>query len=161
MNNGEVDRALKNYHVKAICADELIRPSRPDTFVVNTDPCSKPGTHWTVFHFPEKGPPEFFDSLGSRPSEYHSHFANVLGSTYLYTPDAIQPKDSDTCGAYCIHFVRQRHRSCSFQDILNDFNTVDLNDNDRKVKNFIRERPRCTRRPWRGRAAHTAVSDGK
>ena len=138
MNNREVERALRNHHVQAICADELIRPKRPKTYVVNTDPCSRPGTHWTVFHFPVKGPPEFFDSLGNRPEDYHRRFKEVLGTTYLYTPDAIQPETSDTCGAYCIHFVRERYRSRTFQDILNAFSTLDLKDNDRRVTLFIR-----------------------
>lgn len=55
MNNREVERGLQTHHVKAICADELIRPDRPDTYVVNTDICVRPGTHWK-FHFPVKGP---------------------------------------------------------------------------------------------------------
>lgn len=140
MNNKEIERALKPLGIQAICADELMRPKKPKTYVVNTDPCSRPGTHWTVFHFPAKGPPEFFDSLGKPPGDYRRHFEEVLGTSYLYTPDAIQPEDSDTCGAYCIHFVRERHRSRTFQEILNRFSTLDLKANDRKVKNFIRER---------------------
>lgn len=74
MNNREVERALKTHHVKAICTDELIRPDRPETYVVNTDICAIPGTHWTVFHFPVKEPPEFFDSLGHRPGDYRRRF---------------------------------------------------------------------------------------
>ncbi|CAC5360231.1 unnamed protein product [Mytilus coruscus] len=161
MNKRGVERALKTHHVKAICADELIRPDRPETYVVNTDICARPGTHWTVFHFPEKGPPEFFDSLGHRPGDYRRRFERVLGSTYLYTPDAIQPEDRDICGAFCIHFVRERHRSRSFQDILKDFSTEDLPNNDRKVKTFIRERPRPTRQRWSVKAVRTAANDGK
>lgn len=161
MNNRQVERALKNQHVEAICADELKRPDRPRTYVVNTDPCSRPGTHWTVCHFPARGPPEFFDSLGNRPQDYHRRFEEVLGSTYLYTPDAIQPADSDTCGAYCIHFVRQRYRSRTFQEILNEFSTVDLKTNDRKVKNFIRERDDTKPQEWSARTAHRVASDGK
>lgn len=162
MNNREVERALRDQHVRVICADELASPGkdRPKTFIVNTDPCSRPGTHWTAFHFPSRGPSEFFDSLGHRPGDYDSRFEGALGSRYLYTPDAIQPDDSDTCGAYCIYFASQRHRSRSFQDILNAFSTVRLRDNDRKVKKFIRDSQATPRRGWSARAART-VNDGK
>jgi hypothetical protein len=64
-------------------------------YVVNTDPCSLPGSHWTVFHFPRLGPPEFFDSMGERAKTYNSRFEYVLannGPGYLYTPDKIQRK---------------------------------------------------------------------
>jgi hypothetical protein len=63
MNNVELEEILQMYHVTVCCADELPASikNRPRTFVVNTDPCSKSGSHWTVFHFPDKGPCEFFD----------------------------------------------------------------------------------------------------
>ena len=112
MNNIELEELLKGHPVKVTCVDELpvAIGRRPRTYVVNTDPCSVPGSHWIVFHFPRLGPPEFFNSMGERAKTYNSRFEYVLianGPRYLYTPDRIQPKDSDTCGAYCIHFVRK------------------------------------------------------
>jgi hypothetical protein len=52
-----------------------------------------------LFHFPRLEPPELFDSLCERAKTYNSRFEYVLannGPGYLYTPDQIQPEDSDT-----------------------------------------------------------------
>jgi hypothetical protein len=126
MNNLELERRLKDFPVRVTCADELPISigKRPRTYVVNIDQCSLPGSHWTVFHFPRLGPPEFFNSMGERAKTYNLRFEYVLannGPGYLYTPYQIQPEDSNTCGAYCIHFVRERYRHRSFRDVLKDF----------------------------------------
>ena len=97
MNNVELEELLKGYPVKVTCADELpvAIGRRPRTYAVNTDPCSRSGSHWIVFHFPGNGPCEFFDSLGRRPETYHRRFEYVLianGPRYLYTPNRIQRK---------------------------------------------------------------------
>ena len=99
MNNLELERRLKNFPVRVTCADELPISigKRPRTYVVNTDPCSLPGLHRTVFHYSRLGPPEFFDSMGERAKTYNSRFEYVLannGPGYFYTPDQIQPEDS-------------------------------------------------------------------
>lgn len=138
MNNIELEDILQKYPVTVCCADELPADikDRPQTFVVNTDSCSKSGSHWTVFHFPVKGPCEFFDSAGNPPASYHRRFECVLmvkGPNYLYTPDRIQPRDSFTCGLYCVYFVRQRYENVSFKNIVKGFSTRYLMNNDRKV----------------------------
>lgn len=162
MNGLELENLLKEYPVRVCCADELpatIR-KRPRTFVANTDPCDRGGRHWVVFHFPETGHEEFFDSLGETPDRYHERFRNMLianGPRYLYTPDRIQPEDSDTCGLYCIHFVRARYRGISFEDILKDFSTRKLEENDRKVIEFIRtEKAKRLKKSWTEKTARTA-----
>jgi hypothetical protein len=86
--------------------------------------------------------------MGERAKTYNSRFEYVLannGPGYLYTPDQIQPADSDTCGAYCIHFVRERYRHRSFRDVLKDFSREKLEENDGKVLKFIRGKKRIQR----------------
>jgi hypothetical protein len=79
--------------------------------------------------------------MGERAKTYNSRFEYVLannGPGYLYWPGQIQPEDSDTCGAYCIHFVRERYPHRSFRDVLKNFSR----ENDRKVLKFIRGKKR-------------------
>jgi hypothetical protein len=82
MNNLELERRLKDFPVRVTCADELPISigKKPRTYVVNTDPCSLPGSHWTVFHFPRLGPPEFFNSMGERAKTYNLRFEYVLAN---------------------------------------------------------------------------------
>lgn len=159
MNNSELEELLQDYPVQVICANELPVSigKRPRTFIVNTDPCSRPGRHWTVFHFSTRGPAEFFDSLGNRPQTYEPRFEDVLvnnGPRYLYTSTGIQPNDSDTCGAYCVYFVRERYRPRSFRGIMKDFSVYDLNGNDRKVIRGVRRKE--TKQRWSEKTARTA-----
>ena len=138
MNNVQLEDVLEDFPVTVCCADDLPASveERPCSFVVNTDSCDQPGTHWVVFHFNTDGPAEFFDSLGQPPETYHKRFQNVLvvnGPNYVFTNYRIQPYDSDTCGLYCIYFIRQRYRGYSMEDVLKEFSKSDLEHNDRKI----------------------------
>ena len=86
--------------------------------------------------------------MGERAKTYNSRFEYVLannGPGYHYTPDQIQPEDSDTCRAYCIHFIRGRYRHRSFRDVLKDVSREMLEESDRKVLKFIRGEKRIQR----------------
>ncbi|VDI74587.1 Hypothetical predicted protein [Mytilus galloprovincialis] len=94
------------------------------------------GKHWVAFHFPSTGPAEFFDSLGRSPEYYHRRFRNVLianGPQYRFSTTQVQPGSSDTCGLYCVHFVKMRYRNISMEDIVKDFSPRDLMSNDDKL----------------------------
>ena len=74
------DCVIRQQYGDVCAADQLpmtIR-YRPRIYIVNTDPRSKPGQHWTAFYFPRRGPAEFFDSLGHSPDHYHTRFKRVL-----------------------------------------------------------------------------------
>ena len=76
-----------------------------------------------AFHFP-KGPAEFFDSFERAPETYHRRFRNVMianGPQYKFTTVRTQPEDDDTCGLYCVHFVKYRYRNFTLEDIVNEF----------------------------------------
>lgn len=149
MNNLELERQLKDFPVRVTCADEMpISIGKWPRTYVNTDPCSLPGSHWTMFHFLRLGPPEFSDSMGERAKTYNSCFEYVLannGLGYLHTPDQIKLEDSDTCGAYCNHFGREGYRHHSFLNALKDCSREKLEENNRKVLKFIRGKKRIQR----------------
>ncbi|VDI08958.1 Hypothetical predicted protein [Mytilus galloprovincialis] len=126
MSDAELEEALEGLPVDVRCAEELPADisHRPMTYVVNTDTCDGPGKHWVAFHFPSTGPAEFFDSLGRSPEYYHRRFRNVLianGPQYRFSTTQVQPGSSDTCGLYCVHFVKMRYRNISMEDIVKDF----------------------------------------
>ena len=142
MNNLEIEYALREYGVKVTCADELpaLMKRRPRWYVVNTDRCGNPGRHWTAFHFPRRGPAEFFDSLGNPPEHYHRRFKDVLmanGPRYLYLKNRLQALDSDACGQYCIYYVQQRSRGRTMKDICRDFRINRYVQNDALVSYYV------------------------
>ena len=106
-----------------LAANELPRivGQRPRVYVVNTDVRGLPGTHWTIFYFPRRGPAEFFDSMGHSPDYYHRQFKRFLikhGPTYVYNRRRIQPYGTDTCGRYCIAFAKLRCRGWTMKRIV-------------------------------------------
>ena len=78
MNTLEIKQALKSNKFtkrnfsEVYAADEL--PKSLDTFpcgfIANTDPSTKPGTHWVAFYFSSHEKGEFFDSYGYSPEQY-------------------------------------------------------------------------------------------
>ena len=106
-----------------LAADELptdIR-RRPTAYVVNTDVRGLPGTHWTIFYFPKRGPSEFFDSLGRRPEYYRGTFKGTLrrhGPKYVYNKRRVQSRTSNACGQYCIDYVLRRCRGWDMNRIV-------------------------------------------
>jgi hypothetical protein len=110
------------------CADQLPArvENRAQSFVVNTD--DREGTHWVAFHFPKEGPAEFLDSFGRTPETYHRRSINVLianGPQYKFNSVRVQPENGDTCGFYCVHFVKYRYRNFTLEDIINEFSARD------------------------------------
>ena len=138
MTGEALQSMMKGIPVTICCADDLPDnvSDRPQTFVVNTDFCSGKGIHWVVFHFPKSGSVEFFDSLGNAPETYQRHFREVLilnGPQYCVVRNQLQPDDSDTCGLYCVYYVKMRCRGIDMEDILKSFSVHDLDGNDRKL----------------------------
>ena len=138
MTGEALQSMMKGIPVTICCADDLPAhvSDRPQTFVVNTDTCDEEGSHWVVFHFPAMGMPEFFDSMGNAPETYQRHFRNVLilnGPQYNMVRSQLQPDDSDTCGLYCVYYVKMRARGFNMADIVKDFSIDNLNGNDSKL----------------------------
>jgi len=127
---------VDDYSATVCCANELPTTikKRPQMCIINTDTCDQPGTHLITFHFPQEASLEFFDSARNTPAIYHRGFLSVLlanGPNFLYTPDRLQPTETNTCGLYAIYFVVRRYRNVSMKYVLAVFSTQHLEVNDR------------------------------
>jgi hypothetical protein len=47
------------------------------------------------------------------------------GPQYKFNTVRVQPEDGDTCGLYCVHFVKYRYRNFTLEDIVNEFSARD------------------------------------
>lgn len=134
MNNLELQRILRGYPV-SVCSADTIKKNR---FVIaNTDTRGGPGKHWVTFCFTDKGPDEFFDSLGKTPEYYSVGFERVLQGDYLTISDRLQDFKSDTCGLYCIYYVMCRYAGMTFKDLVKVFSVSELEMNDQFVRTFV------------------------
>ena len=134
MNTLQIKQALESnrFTKKNFCgvfaADEL--PKSLDTFpcgfIANTDPSTKPGTHWVAFYFPSHEKGEFFDSYGHPPEHYKSF---KFYKPEIWNNRKIQSSWSEVCGQYCIFYLYHKSRGYSMSKIVNMFtNNTSLND---------------------------------
>ena len=125
------DHFVRQQFGRVVAANELplVITKRPSIYIVNTDVKGLPGTHWTVFYFPKRGLPEFFDSFGRAPAYFHNRFVNVLrrnGPRFIYNKYQVQPYGSTTCGQYSILYAKYRCRGWTMKQIVNKLQHVHM-----------------------------------
>lgn len=111
----------------------------PSGFIVNSDPDTKPGTHWLAFYFttPEHG--EFYDSFGRRPDFYSKKFVTFLNKnsqSWIYNKKELQSNITAVCGEHCIFYLMHRTRGVNMHSIVNLF-SLDKQKNDQLVYKFV------------------------
>lgn len=113
---------------------------KPALIVSNTDPASKPGTHWIAMYVNKNGNTEFFDSFGLQ-SALQQRFRSFLsdrspsGTTTL-NAKRLQADFSTTCGNYCCVYLYCRAKGKSFNYFLNKFGKSSFQSNDDKILNM-------------------------
>lgn len=111
----------KDHHVSpffegVFAADTL--PHRlhkvPALLIANTDPISRPGSHWVAFYINEDKVGEFWDSYGMPPIvANHRKFLNRLCKKWTYNHTSLQAIDSKVCGEYCVLYLVHRAHGVS------------------------------------------------
>lgn len=120
MKTNQIDVILKQIISPALCNFLGVFPidlipsfnniKFPACLVANTDPSTKPGTHWVAIYLESPNKIEFFDSYGLHPSVYGFSFSVVK-----YNQSQLQSFTSNVCGQYCIYYLFKRSRcSCIF-----------------------------------------------
>lgn len=95
---------------------------RPLAMVINTDPSSLPGRHWTAVYIDNSGYGQFFDTRGLPPDRpVRSYLNKKAPRGYVYNRRRIQSSISTICGMYCVEWLITRHRNprISFENLLN------------------------------------------
>jgi hypothetical protein len=105
------DKHVAPFFVGVFAADTLPRRlhKKPALLICNTDPISKPGSHWVAFFIGENGEGEFWDSYGMPPIiKQHRQFMDRLCKQWTYNHTSLQAIDSIVCGEYCILYLVHR-----------------------------------------------------
>jgi hypothetical protein len=93
MNTKEIDqfvrgdKASRGIFQGVFSVDTL--PDKPRLLVCNTDPSSKPGSHWIVIFTDSKGRGEYFDSFGRKPTALFEDYMNKNCSPLDFQHEAI------------------------------------------------------------------------
>jgi hypothetical protein len=146
MNTVEITNAMKknnktkSYFKGVYACDKLPRTKvkKPTCFIINTDPSSKPGTHWVAVYFPKKGSAEYFDSFGFRPKiNSITNFINTNCTRFTYNKIQLQNIFSTVCGNYCCEYLLHRCQGKSRSLFFKNYSFKNTTQNDATtIKNF-------------------------
>lgn len=95
--------------------------------IINTDNSTLPGSHWTALVI--KGSNGYyFDSFGrfysnsSFPLDYIENLNSICRDKKMKFQDKVlQSFHSNTCGEFCVYFIKQFHKNVEFSEIFYDF----------------------------------------
>lgn len=143
MFNFEIDKELENFKCfKGTYAKNNLPlkkiQERPIAFVINTANREEPGEHWVALFISYKNVAEYFDSFGFNPICCRiNKFCKLNGiDTLLINKTALQNIFADSCGKYCILFIKMRCDNMSFQKFLNLF-SEDTEKNEIIIENLV------------------------
>lgn len=133
MFSTDVSKCLAKLHVthKGVYPRDLLPRSvhTPSAIVVNTDPHTRPGTHWTAIYINENREADYFDSYGRPPNITCKDFIQRNSRVARFSTLTLQSLTSSLCGQYCVLFLYFRSRGFSMDQFLNMLtNSTAIND---------------------------------
>ena len=145
MNTLELDKKISaSGFLGAFPYDEI--PPKPDSklfsLIINIDPSTAPGEHWTALFYKEPSL-YFFDSYGrdfkdaTLPKSFSDKIKDYIGDTkYKYNTMWLQPLTTNTCGNFCVYFIEEMTKN-RFSKVFEIF-TKDLRKNDLYVRKYVK-----------------------
>ena len=110
----------------------------PCSFICNTDPSNKPGTHWIAMFFDTETSMDYFDSNGITPSGPFAKYLKPV-EKIRFSIVRLQDPGSIVCGEYAVHFLKSR----SLGQTLDEFvNCMQKHSSDNLIKFYSTSTPR-------------------
>ena len=120
------------------CDQIPILPDNEYSLIINTDNSSLPGSHWTALVVRGNNV-YYFDSFGrlynnsSFQTDYIENLGKIcFGKKIVFQNEVLQSFHSNTCGEFCIYFIKQFEKNVAFSRIFRNF-TMNLKSNDIKI----------------------------
>ena len=141
LDTDEIDKLLgsSSKFKGAYPCDQI--PNFPDneySVIINVDNSSLPGSHWTALVVKGNNV-YYFDSFGrlynnsSFPVDYIENLGKIcFGKKIMFQNKVLQSFHSNTCGEFCVYFIKQFEKNVAFSRIFHDF-TENLKLNDTKI----------------------------
>ena len=132
---------LKNYEIfmGTFPSDQIQiqKSGYPQAFIVNTEPSTSIGEHWTALIVSDKKC-LFFDPLGCEMLNVFllETLKSVGINKYKYNSCQIQSIFSNNCGYYCVAFILSFIRGLSYSSFIHNF-VSELKQNDHLCTLFI------------------------
>ena len=107
--------------------------------IFNSDPTSKPGSHWLALFMNSNKEMEFFDSYGLNASFYKLTKKN-LPSHYSLKCNITQLQDlySTKCGYFCLYYIYYKVRQYKLENIFENLFKNNLQQNDALITRLVK-----------------------
>lgn len=109
-------------------------------YIVNTQNSYQNGKHWVAFLINFGKFSEFFDSLGESPQRNNPLFEIFLKKQkkkYKINLKRFQNFNTDSCGKFCLFFLKLRIWGYSMEDICNYLSNYSLHENELQISKFV------------------------
>lgn len=135
-------RLLKHYYVRRFFRGVFpcnrlpknLKQGIPHALIINLDPHNKPGSHWVALYISSRGKAVFFDSFGIPPLNHYIYsFIQKNSRISIHNSMVIQSLTTETCGLYCIHFIKGMCRGSTLREICQYFDPRSPQRNDRII----------------------------
>ena len=143
MYNYQIDDELKNFKCfqGTFAKNTLplkIYSERPIAFIINTQNIEEPGEHWVALFVNENNVAEYFDSFGFGPICCRIEKLCKLNGirTLLINKNCLQNIFSNSCGKFCILFIKYRCNNKTFKEFLSKF-TENTFTNEIAIQNLV------------------------
>ena len=137
----EIEKYLKDQKgfLGCFASDNLptFPKSLPASLIINTHKKSQPGEHWLALVL-TKSKCLYFDSFGVGITE--ETIVSYLQQKYekvTVNNECIQHLYSESCGLFCIAFIKNVKSKLSFEKFISKFSLFNLQKNDNIVLNLI------------------------
>ncbi len=144
MNTLQIEKILKeDPYTSRLLAGVFARDQLPKTlcypciWVVNNQPISKEGEHWTCAYFTADNKGEYFDSYGLAPKGPLKRYMENHTTHWRWNGTRLQGLLSSSCGPFCLYFLLHRCRGILMKDIIEQFKGIQ--DKDEYVTTFIND----------------------
>ena len=122
-------------------------PKFPDneySVIINVDNSTLNGSHWTALSIRGNNA-YYFDSFGrfydnnSFPADYKENLSRIcIDKKIVFNKKLLQGLHSNTCGEFCIYYIKQLERRVPLTRIFNNF-TENLKSNDSKILRLFKK----------------------
>lgn len=135
--NIEIEGKLKKIKKFKGCLmrDEVSKKMKAGYYIMNMDDSTGDGTHWTGLYV-GRNKAYYFDPFGVVPPESLKKLKSKSRKVY-YNSNQLQDINTDTCGQWCMLFVKYMNKNNNDFESFLEFDTFDTIRNEKLLQHNI------------------------
>ena len=142
LSDNDIDRFFRGCPLYGGCLSrnqmQKVKAGSRQFYIINLDPSSGPGTHWTLLSFMDHHIGVYMDPFGEPPPESVERLMKRMRAKNVYNNSDVQSLSSVLCGYYCAFVACKLLDGKSFASIMKSF-SPQTSLNEQKMKQFAHQ----------------------